>query len=33
MEKNDINIIDFNKFKNQKYYIYYSIIKYNKIDD
>ena len=28
MEKNDINIIDFNKFKNQKYYIYYSIIKY-----
>ena len=33
MDKNDINKIDFNKYKNQKYYIYYSIIKDKKIDN
>ena len=33
MDKNDIKSLDFNKYKNQKHYIYYSIIKDKKIDN
>ena len=33
MDKNDIKSIDINKYKNQKYYIYYNIIKDKKIDN